>query len=55
MSKRNAIEFLKNICWHCEHEELEGDYIKATIDMALEELETESDKYQVVPTEGAKK
>lgn len=24
MSKRNAIELLKNIKWHCEHEEPEG-------------------------------
>jgi hypothetical protein len=23
MSKRNAIEFLKNIKWHCEYEEPE--------------------------------
>lgn len=50
MSKRNAIEFLKNIKWHCEHEEPEGDFISATIDIALEELEVEENKYPVIPT-----
>lgn len=45
MSKANAAEFLKNIRWHCEHEETETDYIIATIDLALEELGTNKDVY----------
>lgn len=55
MSKRNAIEFLKNIQWHCEHEEPDGDFIKDTIDFALEELEVEEDKYPAMPTSGDNK
>lgn len=55
MSKVNAIEFLKNIKWHCEHEEMEADFIIATIEFALKELGTNKNVYSLRVAKGIQK
>lgn len=47
MSKANAKILLKNIKWSLTHEETDVDFIFATADMALEELEQEGEVYQL--------